>query len=136
MNMIEAVKTCFSKYATFSGRAARSEFWWWILFLAIISTLLSVWMFGSIDWAALETDPSAMMGMFTGAAGILYMIFSLATIIPTLAVGCRRLHDTGKSGWWQLLWLAGIIPFAGIIAMIVLIYFWVVKGQEGENKYG
>ena len=114
----------------------RSEFWWWILFMVIVGTVLSIWMFGSVDWTALETDPTAMMGAFTGAAGILYAIFYLVTFIPSLAVGARRLHDTGKSGWWQLLWLLGIIPFAGLIAMIVLIYFWVQKSQEGENKYG
>jgi uncharacterized membrane protein YhaH (DUF805 family) len=136
MNMIEAVKTCFSKYATFSGRAMRSEFWWWMLFMTIVGIVLSMWMFSSVDWTALETDPGAMMGMFTGAAGILYVVFYLVTFIPSLAVGARRLHDTGKSGWWQLLWLLGVIPFAGLIACIVLIYFFVQKGQEGENKYG
>ena len=136
MNMIESIKTCFSKYATFSGRAMRSEFWWWALFLTILNILLSLWMFSSFDWDSIGTDPSAVMGVYTSTAGILSIVVGLGTLLPSLAVGCRRLHDTGKSGWWQLLWLLSVIPFAGLIAFIVLIYFWVQKSQEGENKYG
>jgi uncharacterized membrane protein YhaH (DUF805 family) len=136
MNMIEAIKTCFSKYATFNGRAIRSEFWWWALFLMIVGTVLFIWMFSGVNWAAIETDPNAMFNAFTGPAAIIYAIFYLGTLIPSLAVGARRLHDIGKSGWWQLLWLVGIIPFVGFIACIILIYFFVQKSQEGENKYG
>jgi uncharacterized membrane protein YhaH (DUF805 family) len=136
MNMIESIKTCFSKYASFNGRAIRSEYWWWILFITIVNMVLMAWAFAGVDWSAMDSNPEEMMGAFTSLPFVLYGLFTLAILIPTLAVGARRLHDTGKSGWWQLIMLLSAIPFVGIISYIVLIYFWVQKSQEGENKYG
>jgi uncharacterized membrane protein YhaH (DUF805 family) len=86
------------KYATFTGRASRSEFWYFILFNIIVSFIL-----GIVD---------GIIGM-----KILGTIYSLAVLIPSLAVGARRLHDIGKSGWMQLL---GLIPVIGWIWLIVL----------------
>ncbi len=100
------------KYAVFSGRASRAEFWWFVLINAIIGTILMV-----VDWA-LHTN------------GISSDIYALATLIPNLAVGIRRLHDIGKSGWWELIIF---VPFIGII---VLLLFYVKPGDEGENKFG
>jgi len=96
----ESIRTCFSKYVDFNGVASRSEFWWFILFLFIAAVVL-----GAV---------SQTLGG----------IFSLATILPQLAVGARRLHDTGRSGWWQLLLL---IP---LIGLIVLIVFWVQESKR------
>ena len=91
MDFVTAVKTCFSKYATFTGRASRSEFWWFALFTFAASVILSM---------VNET---------------LSGIFSLAVLVPSLSVGVRRLHDIGNSGWFMLIWL---IPFIGWAIMI------------------
>ena len=85
---VEAVVQGFRKYADFGGRATRAEFWWWVLFIVIGSTVLSV-----ID-------------SLTGWGSSLETLFGLATLLPTLAVTARRLHDIGKTGWWQLGWYA------------------------------
>ena len=98
-------------YADFKGRARRQEFWMYIVFYIVIGVVL-----GIID-------------SFIGIR-ILGGIFGLAVLIPSLAVGARRLHDTGKSGWFQLL---GLIPFVGIIILIV---FWAQEGVPEENKWG
>ena len=105
MDFLTAIKTCFSKYADFTGRARRSEFWFWWLFTFIVGLILG-WI-PVIGWS-----------------------ISIALIIPNLAVGARRLHDTGRSGWWQLLQL---LPIVGIIVLIV---FWVQDSNAGENQYG
>lgn len=105
MTFTDAVKKCFANYAGFSGRASRSEYWWWVLFLVVMMLVLgSV----SLDIANL---------------------FSLAVLLPGIAVGARRLHDIGKSGWWQLL---GFIPLLG---WLVLLY-WAVQPSEGPNGFG
>lgn len=114
-----------SKYAQFSGRAPRREYWFFILFGFIISFIL-----GFVDGIAgttltLGTDP---MGQPI-QTGILGMIFSLAILIPSIAIGVRRLHDIGKSGWWLLV---GLIPLLGAL---VLLFFFVLPSQEGDNEY-
>lgn len=107
MNMIEAVKAAFSKYATFEGRARRSEYWWFILFNFIIAVILNM------------ISP-----------GLLGGIWSLATLLPSLAVGARRLHDIDRSGWWLLI---GFIP---VVGLIVLIVFFATRGQTMPNRFG
>ena len=104
MNFGQAISSCLSKYATFSGRASRSEFWWFFLFQILISTAAS--MLGDV------------------IAGLV----SLGLLLPALAVGTRRLHDIGKSGWWQLIMLT-------VIGLLVLIYWWVQPAVEGGNAY-
>ena len=99
MDFLTAVKTCFSKYATFTGRARRSEYWWFALCSAIVSWIPIVQFLG-----------------------ILF-------IIPSIAVGVRRLHDVGKSGWWYLL---AFVP----IANLYIIYLAIVDSQAGDNEYG
>jgi uncharacterized membrane protein YhaH (DUF805 family) len=111
MGMPDAVRTVLTKYADFSGRARRSEFWWFYLAYVIVSIIASV-----IDQA---------LGTI-----ILALIVGLAALVPTLAVGARRLHDIGKSGWWQLI---GIVP---LIGLIVLIVFFATEGHPGANKWG
>lgn len=118
MNMIEAVKSVFSNYATFSGRARRAEYWWFILFSLIVSLVL-----GFVD---------GFTGMMMGAGdmGVLSTIWSLGALIPSIAVGVRRLHDIDRTGWWLLIWL---IP---IIGWIVLIVFAATRGTNGPNRFG
>jgi uncharacterized membrane protein YhaH (DUF805 family) len=106
MDFGQAIKTCLNKYATFDGRAGRSEFWWFVLFNFLVSAA------ASIVWHRL--------GNLAG----------LALLVPSFAVGARRLHDIGKSGWFQLLVL---IPVVGIL---ILIYWAVQKGDPDPNDYG
>lgn len=106
MNFQESIQLCFQKYADFNGRAKRPEYWWFALFLFLASMVLGV------------------------VSDMLSIVFSLATLLPSLAAGTRRLHDINKSGWFQLLWL---IP---ILGWIVLIYFLVQEGETQANQYG
>ncbi len=123
MSFAEAVKTVFSKYATFSGRARRSEYWWWWLFVVVVAVILSL-----IDSAiGLRVSDASVMGV--EVYGLLTLIFGLATIIPGIAVTFRRLHDTGRSGWW---WLLGLL--CGIGAIIVFIMCLMDSGPD--NEYG
>jgi uncharacterized membrane protein YhaH (DUF805 family) len=104
MTFVEAVKTCFAKYADFSGKAGRSEFWWWALFNLIASICL-----GIIDeWLSLA--------------------FTVATLLPYIAVSTRRLHDVDKSGWMQLI---GFIPIIGWILVIV----WLAQDSKPSTKF-
>ena len=102
------------KYAVFRGRARREEFWYYVLLNFIISTALYI--IGIIS-------PYHLLM-------VIYWIYALAVFIPGLAVGIRRLHDIGKSGWWILL------DFIPIIGWIIIIIFWVTDSQPGENIYG
>lgn len=101
------------KYATFEGRAGRAEFWVFILFNSVISFVTYV--------TALVSDSNIVL--------MLYYLYALAVLLPSVAVAVRRLHDTGKSGWYYLLVL---VPFGAI----VLIVFWAQEGQLGQNAYG
>lgn len=113
MNSQAAIKACFSKYATFSGRATRPEFWWFYLFTLALS------------WGATIVGNSSEPGLGV----VTSLIVSLAVALPTLAAGCRRLHDIGRSGWWQLLILTGI-------GIILLVYWWARPSQDSANAYG
>jgi uncharacterized membrane protein YhaH (DUF805 family) len=129
MGFWEAVRSVFNQYATFSGRARRAEFWWFVLF-----NFLGQMVAGIAD-LALFGEGTLTMGMGRGegmaqAPSVIGGIFSLVVLIPGLAVGARRLHDIGRSGWWQLLW---IIP---IIGFIVLLWWMTTRGYEGPNDYG
>jgi uncharacterized membrane protein YhaH (DUF805 family) len=105
------------KYAEFTGRARRKEFWMFVLFSWIISILLSI-----ID-RAIGTDNS------TGS-GLLGSLYSLAILIPSLAVAARRLHDTGRSAKWLFL------IFAVVIGWIFLLVWYIQEGNAGDNQYG
>ena len=106
------------KYAVFSGRARRKEYWMFFLFNLIITVVLIL-----IDSLMGTFSPQAGLGLLSG-------LYSLAVLIPSIAVTVRRLHDTGRSGWWILI---GLIP---IIGTIVLLIFMVLDSQPGENQYG
>lgn len=100
------------KYAVFSGRARRTEYWMFILFNVIIAAVL-----GFIE------------GLI-GSPGTISGLYSLAVLIPSLAVLARRLHDTDRSGWWILI---GLVPFIGAL---VLLIFAVLPGTQGSNRFG
>lgn len=106
MDFQESIKQCFQQYANFNGRAKRPEYWWFALFCLLGSLAL---------------------GIFNDA---LSGAFSLITLLPSLAVGSRRLHDINKSGWLQLLWG---IP---VLGWLVLIYFFAQPGNLETNQYG
>lgn len=121
MNMIEAVKAVFSKYATFEGRARRAEYWWFALFNLIVSVILTL----------LAPGHGGEMGMGGGmGGGLISLLWSLATILPSIAVGVRRMHDIDRSGWWLL------IAFVPLVGMIVLIVFAAKRGTVGPNRFG
>jgi uncharacterized membrane protein YhaH (DUF805 family) len=105
------------KYAVFSGRARRQEYWMFVL-----SNVMIVVFLGIIDGMA-DSDSE-------GSRSTLTTLYVLATLIPLLAVGVRRLHDTGRSGWWMLI---GVIP---IIGAIVLLIFIIQDSQLMDNQYG
>lgn len=124
MTFMESVRTVFSKYAVFSGRATRPEYWWWVLFSIIVSVVM-----GILDAAIVA--PLVGSEIFEAeASGPLGIIASLALLLPSLAVSVRRLHDIGRSGWWLLIVL---VP---IIGWLVLIYWHVQPSAEGRNAYG
>jgi uncharacterized membrane protein YhaH (DUF805 family) len=106
MTFTQSIKLCLEKYADFNGRARRPEYWWFFLFCCLLGTA---------------------SGIISEA---LNAIVGLATILPSLAVGARRLHDINRSGWWQLLW---IIP---IIGWIVVIVFMAQEGESADNRFG
>jgi uncharacterized membrane protein YhaH (DUF805 family) len=103
MTFQESIRVCFSKYADFNGRAGRPEYWWFALFIIIASLTLS------------KLSPT------------LGGVFSLATLLPSIAAAARRLHDTNRSGWWQLI---AIVPMVGIIVLVVFL------AQEGRSAVG
>jgi uncharacterized membrane protein YhaH (DUF805 family) len=116
MSFADAVRTCLAKYVVFSGRARRSEYWWFVLFSFLVSMVA-----GILD-LVLGTD-------YYRGSGLIGTIASLALLLPSLAVAVRRLHDTSRTGWWILI---GLIP---IIGWIVLIVFY-VQDSHGDNEYG
>lgn len=111
-------RTSLTQYARFSGRARRAEFWTFTLTNWIILAVLMV------------IDHRLGLRPVEFGYGPLTMVFGAAVTVPLLAVGSRRLHDTYRSGWWQLLML---IPLLGNIALIVL---WCMPGDDGANRYG
>lgn len=111
------------KFADFQGRARRSEYWLFYLFTFVLSLVLGF--VGNMVMGA--PDPSNPMA---GGGFILQMIATVALLIPSLAVGVRRLHDTDRSGWWLLI---ALVPLVGAI---VLIIFFVLDGTPGANKFG
>ena len=100
MNFQESVKTCFTKYADFNGRASRLEYWWFFLFVILASVATSLF------------------------SSILSGLISLATLLPSIAAATRRLHDTNRSGWWQLIVLVPIIGF------FVILYFLAQESKD------
>lgn len=113
-----------SKYAEFSGRARRSEYWYFTL--ANVLLVVGVLVIGGLAIALFGED---IGGVIFGLLYLLVILYSLAVAIPSIAVTVRRLHDTNRSGWWYLI---SLIPFGSL----VLLYFLVIEGDYGPNDYG
>ncbi len=114
MNFQEAVASGFRNYSTFTGRAPRSEYWYWTLFailVGIATAVLDAALFPGIGLSPINT------------------IASLALLLPGLAVSVRRLHDIDRTGWWILIALT-------VIGMIVLLVFYCLRGTAGPNRFG
>jgi uncharacterized membrane protein YhaH (DUF805 family) len=117
MNFRVSVIKCFMLYTVFNGRAGKAEFWWFFLFCGILGVMASV-----VD-STLGLDKAA------GGNGIFTSLIQIATFLPSMAVGSRRLHDTNRSGWWQLLWIVVIIGWIPLI-------MWLASKSKEDNKYG
>ncbi len=120
MEMVDIWKTVvLQRYAKFDGRASRAEFWWYAL---------ATWLMYGIGW--IVTGILFAVATALGVIGVILMIgLYVALIVPSVAVGIRRLHDTNKSGWWMLI---GLIPFGGL----VLLVFLILEGTNGPNDHG
>ena len=114
MKFTESVKSVYSKYATFSGRATRSEYWWFALFFYAI--ILCAFLLGVA--MGIDKPIFALIGIFVALS-----------FIPIVALRVRRLHDIGKSGWWIFL---GLVPYIGEF----ILFIFSVMGSDGENEYG
>jgi uncharacterized membrane protein YhaH (DUF805 family) len=112
MGFVEAISSCFNNYVGFEGRAPRSEYWFWVLFVVIVSAVLRG------------------VGHVLSGGVFLSGIFDLVVFLPGLAVAVRRMHDVDKSGWFLLV---GFIP---VIGWLVLLYFAVQPGTPGPNRFG
>ena len=134
-----AVKRFFKKYATFRGRASRAEFWWWFLVSYLISFVLGIIgqvvagpqpqpPVGASSEAEFTAYVTAVFG-WVAQASILSWIWGLATLVGTLALSARRLHDTGRSGWWYLI---ALVP---VVGAIVLIVFWASAPTPAGQRY-
>lgn len=111
MTFGQAIGSCFNKYVTFGGRAARAEYWYFVLFNILLSLAVGI------------IDADSGVGVASGVAG-------LVTFLPSLAVSVRRLHDTDRSGWWTLIIL---VPLVGVVLWIV----WLAsRGTTGPNRFG
>ena len=117
MSFGESISSCFSKYVTFDGRASRSEYWWFFLFYILL------------NWGGLIVEAVTPTSSEVAELHILTNLIALVLFLPSISVACRRLHDTGRSGWNQL-WMLTII---GIIPVLI----WLSsKSNDHENKYG
>ena len=131
MGFIEAVKFNFVHYGDFKGRAARSQYWWWFLFVVLTNAI-----FSTIDSAAgwdiiqLPDMEGSTVPVEVSGIGPLASIWFIALLLPNIAVAVRRLHDTGKSGWWLLLHLVCCI------GSIILFIWYLLPSNRGENRFG
>lgn len=150
MSFGEAIKTVLTqKYATFSGRARRSEYWWFHLFTFLIGLVLMVILVGlaiagladgtetagttSADGVVTHTSltgGSMALLVISAVVAVIFLIASLGMVLPSWSLTVRRLHDIGFSGWWLLI---GFVPMVGAIALFV---FSVLDSQPGDNQYG
>lgn len=130
MGFGQSIKTCFGKYVSFEGRARRSEFWWFYLFVVIVSLItqlvdqvIGLWIY------RFSFDQNGEV-VQAGGFGILSTIWFLVILLPMLSVMVRRLHDTDRSGWW---WWLNLLCCIG---PIVLLVFYILPGTQGANRFG
>jgi len=127
MGFTQSVKTCLSKYVVFSGRARRSEYWWFVLFVILVSVGLAV-----LSAILFGTDPETGQG-----SNSLNSVFQLAILLPMLAAGWRRLHDTGRPGWYLLLPLAfGLATMVMLLTGVVVFSALEAGAEDPETLRG
>lgn len=126
MTFAQAVKTCFSKYVSFEGRAARPEFWWFYLFtiLVFIAEAIVLLIFLGVSAAANSVEWLWIIWL------VVMVLTGLALVLPTISVSVRRLHDTHNSGW---LWWIQLVPYIGTVVYLVLM---LLPTYPVSNKYG
>lgn len=132
MGFKEAIDSVLKKnYANFQGRAARSEYWFFALFVFIVAGILTALLFATVDF---NTGQISGLGYVVIAV---LAVFYLAILIPSIAVAVRRLHDRNMSGWWYLGFIVlSAIPFVGIVASIAMLVIFCLKGTDGDNRFG
>jgi uncharacterized membrane protein YhaH (DUF805 family) len=133
MGFTDAVRTVLTqKYATFSGRASRSECWWFQLFYWLV--LIGLGILAALAAGSDGQDgPSSMLI----AVGIIAGLFALAMLLPQLSLTVRRFHDRNISGWWYLaLFIANLIPYLNVVAGLAILVITVLRGTEGPNRFG
>jgi uncharacterized membrane protein YhaH (DUF805 family) len=130
MTFMESVQTCLQfKYAEFQGRARRSEYWWFMLFVTLVIGVVETIAF-SVAMATSYDDSMPIVGTL---AVIVAGLFVVGLIVPAIAVAVRRLHDLGWSGWW---YLTQLIPIVGGLAALAIVIGFMMRGNDGPNKYG
>jgi len=144
--MLDYMLMPFRRYAEFSGRSRRMEFWSFALLNVIVLAVITVIVFATAgSFASFENraqgsysaGASAFVPMMFGGAGLLYAVWWLATIVPNVAVTVRRLHDRDMSGWWYLGFVVlSMIPLIGFIASIAFFVILVLPGTPGPNRFG
>ncbi|MBX4956077.1 DUF805 domain-containing protein [Rhizobium lentis] len=133
MGFTEAVRTVLKKYVAFSGRASRSEYWWFALFYVLALFPLAILAF-------------ALAILFSGGLGaaspihytvVIWMVFTLAVLLPLISLQIRRFHDRNISGWWFLaLFILSFVPYVVLVTFPVIIVISMLPGTEGPNKFG
>ncbi|MXO74251.1 DUF805 domain-containing protein [Altererythrobacter aerius] len=132
----------FKRYAEFSGRSRRMEYWMFTLLNAIVMTVLIVFALGAGGAAGVleadaSGDPAAGLMALFGGMGLLIVVYGLAILIPSIAVTVRRLHDRDMSGWWYLgAIVGGMIPYVGFLVSIAFLVLMALPGTPGPNRYG
>ena len=117
----EAIKSCLRQYVGFAGRATRAEYWWWVLGIVVMHILLS-----TLDGIIFGFEPDSVR--------LLDPVFGLATLLPSLAVTARRLHDIGRTGWWQLAWI--VLGILGVIPLVVAVVLAFLGGVSWAAAIG
>ena len=125
MGFTAAIRSGFDHYVKFDGRASRSAYWWWALFVFIVGIVANV-----LDGVFGLQQFREFNGQMYAAGGVISGIATLALLLPNLSVTIRRLHDTDRSGWW---WFIVIIP---VIGWIIYLYFMIARGTPGPTRFG
>ncbi|MBX4868261.1 DUF805 domain-containing protein [Rhizobium bangladeshense] len=132
MGFTEAVGTVFKKCVTFSGRASRSEYWWFSLFYALALFPLAILAFVLAFATSGGGAPSPIHYTV-----VIWMVFTLAILLPLISLQVRRFHDRNISGWWYLaLFILSFVPYVVLVTFPVIIIISMLPGTEGPNKFG
>ncbi len=137
MGFGKVVATCYRKYAVFSGRARRSEYWFFALLWLPVGIVT-----GIVEAVSKLTDSGRMHLNETelitlAVVSVIMSIFAIGSLLPTLAVSVRRLHDLNASGWWLLLFIAlQSLPLLGILSTLALLAWFSTRGTAGDNRFG